>query len=132
MNQRKATSRFYGFEAVIEEMPGFAHLRRLRSISDLQLLAGIVWAAEGRGKCPLVRTRQRYKDGASYYLDGKIHLIPKHQNIGGLLHEIAHALGVNDKLAHGPAFRKRCIHLYRLYGEWNGEIAWTANKGDRK
>lgn len=135
MNQRKVTSRFYGFESVLEEMPGFAHLTRRRSIADLQLLAGIVWKAEGgRGKCPLVRTRERCKDNASFYVydDRIVHLHQKHKNFGGLLHELAHALGPHDKLAHGPAFRRRCLRLYQLYGEWNGRVDEEEHHGNQR
>lgn len=47
MNQRKASRAFYLFEEVLEEMPGFAALRKPRSLAELQLLAGIVWTREG-------------------------------------------------------------------------------------
>lgn len=123
MNQRKTSARYYLFEDLLWETPGFAHLRQRRSIHDLQLLAGLVWAREGgRGKCPVVRSKAR--NDVSYYCDGTIHLIRKHRSIGGLLHELAHALGPNDKLTHGPAFRERCIRLYKLYGEWSGNVDW--------
>lgn len=123
MNQQKTSARYYLFEDLVWSTPGFAHLRRRRSIYDLQLLAGLVWAREkGKGLCPLVRPRDS-KDW-SYFCDGTIHLARDHRGIGGLLHELAHALGRNDKLMHGPAFRKRCIHLYKTYGEWSGAIDW--------
>ncbi len=121
MNQRKASARFYLFEDVLWETGEFSHLRRRRSITDLQLLAGLVWKAEkGRGECPLIRSKQT--NDYSYFLDRTIHLARKHKSIGGLLHEMAHALGPFDKLAHGPAFRKRCFHLYKTYGEWSGKV----------
>jgi hypothetical protein len=61
---------------------------------------------------------------------GVIHLTRQHQNIGGLLHELAHALGHRDKLTHGPAFRRRCIRLYRTYGDWDGVVAFDRTKED--
>jgi hypothetical protein len=124
LKQHKATREFYGFEGVIEKMPAFAHLRKLRAIADLQLLAGLVWAREGgKGKCPLVE--HRWTGDTSYYLyrpDHKIQLVAKHRNFAGLLHELAHALGTYDKIEHGPAFRKRCLRLYKTYGDWNGIV----------
>lgn len=121
MNQRKTSTRYYLFEDVLWEVPSFAQLRQRRSIAQLQLLAGLVWAREkGKGKCPLVRPKIR--NDASYYCDGVIHLVPKHRSVGGLLHEMAHALGPRDRLTHGPAFRRRCFRLYKTYGDWNGEV----------
>jgi hypothetical protein len=123
MNQRKATRRFYGFEDTLWDMPAFSHLRKRRPLAQLQLLAGLVWAREhGKGKCPLVE--HRWIGDTSYYVydQRKVQLVAKHQSVGGLLHELAHALGVNDKLEHGPAFRKRCLRLYKTYGDWNGEV----------
>jgi hypothetical protein len=123
--QRKVSARYYLFEDVLWEVPSFAHLRKRQSIPSLQLLAGLVWAREGgRGRCPIVRGKRR--NDTSYFCDGTIHLVPKHRSLGGLLHEIAHALGPHDKLAHGPAFRKRCIRLYRVYGGWSGDVDWDA------
>lgn len=123
VKQARATARFYGFEKVLETMPGFANLMRRRSLADLQLFAGLVWAREGgKGKCPVIRPKS---DGdQSWFLSGVIHLSPRHRNLGTLLHELAHALGARDKLDHGPAFRKRCVRLYREYGEWDGQITW--------
>jgi hypothetical protein len=100
-------------------------------VNDLQLYAGYVWAREkGSGPCPIVRAR-RAKNDTSYYLGsdirgkaGQINLIAKHQNLGGLLHELAHALGHKDKLTHGPAFRQRCARMYREYGDWDGQVNW--------
>lgn len=127
MNQRKASARYYLFEDLVWTTPGFAPLRQRRSIHDLQLLAGLVWARErGRGKCPLVRPKTR--NDTSYFLEGTIHLVPKHRNAGALLHEMAHALGSRDKLDHGPAFRNRCIRLYKTYGDWSGEIDWQPTR----
>lgn len=121
MNQRKASTRYYLFEDVLWETPAFANLRRCQPMGDLQLLAGLVWAREkGRGKCPVVRGKAR--NDYSYHCGGVIALARKHRSIGGLLHELAHALGPNDKLTHGPAFRKRCFRLYRTYGEWSGNV----------
>lgn len=122
----KVTRRFYGFEALLESLPGFEPLRRARAIADLQLAAGYVWAREGgKGKCPIVRPRP--SSDHSYCAYGppvSIHLARKHRNLATLLHELAHALGTRDKLDHGPAFRKRCIRLYREYGGWDGEVNW--------
>lgn len=131
MNQRKTSARYYLFENLLETTAGFAHLRQRRSIPDLQLFAGLVWAREGgkAGKCPLVRPKVR--NDYSYLCDGIIHLASKHRNIGGLLHELAHALGANDKLTHGPAFRERCIRLYKVYGDWSGEVDWDNPKKAR-
>ena len=124
MNQRKASARYYLFEDLLWETPSFAHLRKRRALSDLQLLAGLVWARErGKGKCPLVRGKET--NDYSYYCDGVIHLARKHRSIGGLLHEMAHAMGHTDKLTHGPAFRKRCFRLYKAYGEWSGQVEFN-------
>ena len=126
---RKTSARYYLFEDILWEMPGFAHLKQRRSLADLHLLAGMVWACEG-STLPIPSLRARRKNDSSYYIDGRIHLAPKHQSVGGLLHELAHALGHRDKLAHGPAFRNRCIRLYKVYGDWNGEVTWD-KKGER-
>lgn len=130
MNQRKTSARFYLFESLLEETKGFAHLKKRRSIADLQLLAGIVWACEKgkrRAPCPIIRPQpkglNKEKD-TSYYCDGVIGLLPKHRNISTLLHEMAHALGTKDKLTHGPAFRDRVTYLYKFYGEWDGVVSW--------
>lgn len=121
MNQRKVSTRYYLFEDVLWESKSFAHVKRCRPIGELQLLAGLVWARErGKGKCPVVLPKER-NDG-SWYCDGIIKLARKHRSVGGLLHEIAHALGHNDKFAHGPAFRKRCMRLYKTYGDWDGQV----------
>lgn len=123
VNAAKTTRRFYGFEATLEEMPNFAALKKQRSLAELQLCAGYVWACErGRGKCPLVRPRP---GDTSYYVwsTRAVELAPKHRNFCGLLHELAHALGTRDKLEHGPAFRKRCLRLYMEYGGWDGKVA---------
>lgn len=124
MNQRKTSARYYLFEDVIWENPSFAHLKRRRAMSELQVLAGLVWACEGTGECPVIKARR--KNDASYYWwpNRTIHLAPKHRSVGGLLHELAHALGVHDKLSHGPAFRSRCLRLYKLYGDWSGQVDW--------
>lgn len=123
MNQHTTNARFVGFEQLLEETPGFAHLRKRRAIAELQILAALVWAREGgRGACPVVRP---ISDGpCSYYVfdDREVQLIPAHRNAGGLLHEIAHALGTRDKFFHGPAFRRRCLRLYREYGDWSGQV----------
>ena len=120
---RRASARYYVFEDILWESSSFANLRRRRPMADLQLVAGLVWAREkGRDKCPLIRSA-RSKEFSQYVYDDRIvYLLPKHQSLGGLLHELAHALGPNDKLSHGPAFRKRCFHLYRTYGEWSGNV----------
>lgn len=130
MDQRKVSARYYLFEDVLWELPGFAGLKQTVPIDHLQGYAGYVWASEaGKGPCPVVKAR-RSKSDTSYFTGpwegrpGSIHLIAKHQNLGGLLHELAHALGPHDKLAHGPAFRKRCIRLYRDYGGWDGQVTW--------
>jgi hypothetical protein len=123
VNQSRVSGRYYLFEEVLEETPGFAQLRKRRSLAELQLLAGLVWAREGgKGKCPLVR-RRKQNDYSEYIHDDRIvSLAPKHRNAGGLLHEMAHALGPNDKLTHGPAFRRRCLRLYKTYGDWSGVV----------
>lgn len=129
MNQRKVSARYYLFEQVLEQTPGFAALRRRRTMAWLRRLAERVWTMEGaRGKCPVVQPRAAldcsnyvYTPGAGE--SGVISLAPKHRNSGGLLHEMAHALGHYDKYAHGPAFRRRCLRLYKDYGHWNGEVS---------
>lgn len=104
-------------------MPGFAELKVQRSIADLQLLAGLVWAREcGVGSCPVVRPSHKRDYSEYFYGSRAIALAPEHRCVGGLLHELAHALGINDKLTHGPAFRKRCLRLYKTYSAWNGEV----------
>jgi hypothetical protein len=123
MNQRNATARFIGFEDVIWQTPGFAHLKQRRKVADLQILAGLVWARErGKGKCPTVKP---IPDGkCSWWVEAKreVQLVPAHRSVGGLLHELAHALGVRDKYDHGPAFQRRCLRLYKTYGDWSGAI----------
>jgi hypothetical protein len=128
MNQRRVSARYYLFEEVLEATPAFAQLRKRASLSALQMHAALVWQAEkGRGACPAV-LRRRADDYSHYEVvpgsgkPGVIHLARKHQNLGGLLHELAHALGPNDKLTHGPTFRRRCLRLYKLYGGWSGEV----------
>ncbi len=122
MNQRKASARYYLFEDLLWETPAFAGLRACRPMEELQFLATLVWLREARGgtSCPLVLPKRR--NDYSYYCDGTIHLARKHRSVGGVLHELAHALGSRDKLTHGPAFRKRCFHLYKTYGDWNGNV----------
>lgn len=123
MNQRKVSARYYLFEDMLWELPSFAHLRQRRPMADLHLLLGVVWAREGAARtAPTLKARAR--NDTSYYCDGAIHLAPKHQSVGGLLHELAHALGHRDKLAHGPAFRERCMRLYKVYGDWDGAVDW--------
>lgn len=136
MNQRKASARYYLFEDLLWEAPAFAHLARLRSIADLQILAGLVWAREGGcGKCPVVEQLDS-GDTSHYCFQARaVRLVRKHRGAGGLLHELAHALGYWDKLTHGPAFRARCMRLYKMYGDWDGRIDWgddAAHKGRRK
>jgi hypothetical protein len=125
MNQRKVSTRYYLFEDVLWETTSFAHIRQRRPIGELQFFAELVWKAEkGKGKCPLVKTKKR--NDFSYYdhQDRLIVLARKHRSLGGLLHELAHALGNFDKLTHGPAFRKRCFRLYEAYGEWDGRVTF--------
>ena len=123
MNQARVSKRYYLFEEVLEETPGFAELRRRRPMTELQLLAGLVWATEkGRGRCPLVKRRSKNDYSEYDHNTRTVALASKHQNTGGLLHEIAHALGHNDKLTHGPAFRRRCMRLYKTYGDWSGVV----------
>lgn len=129
VKQARTTARYYGFEKVLETMPGFAKLMKRRSIADLQLFAGYVWAREGgKGQCPLVRTKwvqEEKKSWSAYHWGTRtIHLLPRHHDLYSLLHELAHALGNRDKLTHGPAFRQRCIRLYKTYGDWNGVVDW--------
>lgn len=127
MNQRKVSARYYLFEDLLWELPGFSGLKRSVSIADLQAYAAFIWARErGRGEPPIIRAR-RCRSDTSFCIHDKpatIHLIAKHQNLGGMLHELAHALGTRDKLSHGPAFRSRCIRLYRDYGGWDGQVNW--------
>lgn len=126
MNQSEVSKRYYHFEKILEDTAEFAHLRKRMSLGRLQCLAGLVWAREGgRGQCPPVRGRRATDFSQYLYTPGSgetgvIHLVPKHQNAAGLLHEMAHALGHRDKLTHGRAFRNRCLRLYREYGDWSG------------
>lgn len=128
MNQRKASAHYYLLEDILWDGPGGARLKKRRPMAELQLLAGLVWASErGRGPCPIVRARAKndyseYRYPTKRGKPGVIDLTTEHRCIGGLLHEMAHALGVYDKLEHGPAFRTRAIRLYRDFGGWNGEI----------
>jgi hypothetical protein len=135
MDQQKTSARYYLFEDLVWETPAFAELRRIRRLAELQLLAGLVWARErGCGPCPVVRS-SRTKSFSDFTSSGKrgkpgaVSLTMEHQSLGGLLHEIAHALGPHDKLTHGPAFRRRCTHLYKMYGGWSGEIDWDKPHG---
>jgi hypothetical protein len=126
VNQRKTSARYYLFEELLEQTDEFAPLRRRASLASLQCLAALVWVREGRaGSAPTVKIRRSNK--SSHYLyspgtTGTIHLASKHLNAGALLHEMAHALGHHDKLTHGPAFQKRCLRLYREYGDWSGQV----------
>jgi hypothetical protein len=124
VNQRKVTARFYAFEDHVWKAPSFVPLKKRASMDDLIALTALVWKAEkGRGAPPSVQGRKAGTKYSHYiYEDHAIHLAPKHQHLGGLLHELAHALGPNDKLTHGPAFRRRCLHLYRTYGGWSGMV----------
>lgn len=123
MNQRKASARYYLFEDVIWEVPSFAPLTKRKPIRELRYLAAWTWIREN-GKGPVPRVRARKANDHSYYQDGVVALARKHCSVAGLLHELAHALGHHDKLAHGPAFRKRCFRLYQQYGGWNGKVDW--------
>lgn len=123
MDQAAASQRYYLFEQVLEDTPAFANLRRRRSMTELQLLAGLVWSQEGRGKCPTLLKSAGSSFSCYDYEAHSIRLVRKHMNAATLLHELAHALGRRDKLLHGPAFRKRCLRLYKTYGDWSGAIA---------
>lgn len=124
--RRKVSVRYYGFEETLWQMPGFAGLTKPMSLAQLQLCAGYVWAREGgKGACPIVASRKATDH--SYWIatnnaSGSIYLARRHRNLGGLLHEMAHALGRRDKQDHGPAFRKRCLRFYREYGGWDGKV----------
>lgn len=126
--QRKQSIKVYGFEDLLFEFDGCETLKRRMPIAQLQLCAGYVWAREGeKRKCPVVRPKAKndfsqWHSGASDE-GGTIYLTPKHRNLGGLLHEMAHALGRKDKYHHGPAFVKRCLRLYSFYGDWDGRVA---------
>lgn len=132
-NEQTTSARYYLFEELLYETSSFTLLKQTRSVHDLQLLAGLVWAREGgKGPCPLVLPRRSKKDDYSYFKDGKILLASHHHTFASLLHELAHALGSSDKLTHGPAFRRRCIHLYKTYGEWNGEVDFGLARKDSR
>lgn len=134
MNQRKVSARYYLFEDVLWEADSFAPLRVKKPIAELETLAALVWAAEcGRGPCPTIRgigkaPASDYTWSGERGVPGVIRLASHHQSLGGLLHELAHALGHNDKLTHGPAFRKRAMHLYKTYGGWSGFLAFDRTK----
>lgn len=136
MNQRKVSGRYYLFEDVLWEAESFAPLRVKKPIAELEMLACLVWAKEGgKGPCPIVRSIGKapasdYTSSGQRGVAGVIRLASKHQSLGGLLHELAHALGHNDKLTHGPAFRTRAMRLYKTYGGWSGEIAFDRSKED--
>lgn len=132
MDQRIASRAYYLFEEILEEMPSFAHLRRARPLAELQLLAGLVWARErGAGPCPVVRTWDKGDESEYEYpsqrgAQGVVRLGRQHRNAAGVLHELAHALGPRDKYYHGRAFRKRCLRLFKVYGDWDGTADWGA------
>lgn len=121
--QRRESVRYFGFEDIIEKLPSFAELRRLRPVKELQDVALNVWHSEGgSGECFRVVAVPNGKYSWCHYTKRTIELVPKHRNVGSVLHELAHALTMRDKLAHGPAFRRRCIRLYKVYGGWSGEV----------
>ena len=128
MNQSKVSERYYLYEDVLWEAPSFKPLKAKKRIRDLVALAELVWVTErGKGPCPTVRgiglaPASDFTYPTKRGAPGRIRLAKQHQSLGGLLHELAHALGPNDKLTHGPAFRKRATHLYKVYGGWSGEI----------
>lgn len=126
MDQRKVSAHYYLLEDLLLEAPCCAALKQVRPLSELQLLAGLVWAREkGKGKCPEIRPQPSARGYSGYYYGRReIRLIREHYNLAGVLHELAHALGTHDKLTHGPAFRKRCLRLYKTYGGWSGEVDW--------
>lgn len=126
--EAKVTLTFYLFEKTLEALPNFKHLCKKRKILELQVLADLVWLAEnGRGAVPVVSAASGPKSHF-WHEERKITLIPKHRNAAGVLHEMAHALGVRDKQAHGPAFRTRCLRLYRDYGDWDGTVDFDRGK----
>jgi hypothetical protein len=136
MNQSKVSARYYLFEDVLWEADSFAPLRVKKPLRELVALAELVWVTEGgKGPCPAVRgignaSASDFTTSGKRGVAGVIRLASKHQSLGGLLHELAHALGPNDKLTHGPAFRKRAIRLYKVYGGWSGAIAFDRPKED--
>lgn len=126
---RRISERFWHFEEVLSESPGFAVLKSgPLSLFCLQLYADLIWKHErGVGPPPVVKGRRQNNE--SVYTSPKrpgepatIQLCPSDRTLWGLLHEIAHALGPQDKLDHGPAFRRRCIRLYKFYGGWSGQV----------
>lgn len=123
MDQSRASTRYYCFEEVLWETPAFAPLARRQPMAHLHLLAGLVWAREGSGRCPEIKARAKNDTSIYWNHTHTIHLAPKHRSVGGLLHELAHALGKHDKLTHGPAFQARCLRLYKTYGDWSGDVA---------
>lgn len=136
MNQSKVSERYYLFEDVLWEAVSFAPLIEKKPMAELVALASLVWAAEGgKGPCPIVRgigkaEASDWTASPKRGVPSVIRLASRHQSLGGLLHELAHALGPHDKLTHGPAFRKRAMHLYKVYGGWNGEIAFDRSRED--
>lgn len=137
MSQRKTSQRYWHFEEVLSETPSFAPLRiGPMSIFCLQLYADLIWKHErGVGPPPIVKARR--KNDESLYVSPKragdppeLRLCPSDRTLWGLLHEIAHALGPQDKLDHGSSFRRRCIRLYKFYGGWSGEVDF--DKKERK
>lgn len=136
MNQRKVSGRYYLFEDLLWEAVSFAPLRKKKAMGELQLLAGLVWAKEdGPGPCPLVigigkAPASTFTFSGKRGVAGVVRLASHHQGLGGLLHELAHALGTHDKLTHGPAFRNRVMRLYKVYGGWSGEVAFDRTQED--
>jgi len=126
MDQRKVSAHYYLLEDLLLEAPCCAALKQPRPLHELQMLAGLVWAREGgKRECPVVRSQRPSRDYSEYCYERRdIRLLREHYNLAGVLHELAHALGTHDKLTHGPAFRKRCLRLYKTYGGWSGEIDW--------
>jgi hypothetical protein len=124
MPTARATFRFYTFQ---RNLPKVRHppLFAPRRIGYLRSLANRVWAAEGRkGLPPLVVAGRGLSIGCdvrtwfvSYaHFDRRVGryrivLARQQRNVEVLLHELAHALGGNDKDCHGEAFTRRNFRL---------------------
>ena len=94
-------------------------------MSTLQLWAHAICpeaiVRSGRGVIDAMGKRTSFACG------GRIVLARQHRRLDVLLHELAHVMGSNRELDHGPTFRTRFFSLLEKYGGLDGdllEIQW--------